>query len=242
MSVAALLVAGFSVAWAVNEDGAATWPLARGNYWIYEGDIKWVEENGSTHKNEVRSKKMTWRSEVVDVFETREGTLWLLRGFPTDLAWYTSGDKPQDRLLLRSGTDYYQIAGEKAAELFQKIRSKPEVLRQAGDDAPGQVEAALLLPMPLAEGKRFGAGTTLGELFSSRYCYVVESVTPFAEKSVRNCPRLVDPKCYSITSSTNPDHSVLSFVPGLGITHYAYSHHGTTMEVDVVLVEFGQKP
>lgn len=37
---------------------------------------------------------------------------------------------------------------------------------------------------------------------------------------------------------TNPDHQILEFTPGTGITAYVYSHHGTLAGVDVKLVSF----
>jgi hypothetical protein len=43
---------------------------------------------------------------------------------------------------------------------------------------------------------------------------------------------------FTIMQYTGPDHSIFSFVPGVGITRYQYVHHGTVSEVDVQLVEF----
>ena len=36
---------------------------------------------------------------------------------------------------------------------------------------------------------------------------------------------------------TNPEHEIVTFVPGVGITAYVYAHHGTVSEVNVRLVE-----
>jgi len=35
-----------------------------------------------------------------------------------------------------------------------------------------------------------------------------------------------------------PDHTIIDFVPGIGITGYSYIHHGTVSEVKVKLVDF----
>jgi hypothetical protein len=43
---------------------------------------------------------------------------------------------------------------------------------------------------------------------------------------------------FMIAQYTLPDHTIFSFIPGIGITRYQYVHHGTDSEVDVHLVEF----
>jgi hypothetical protein len=43
---------------------------------------------------------------------------------------------------------------------------------------------------------------------------------------------------YTLVYRTNPDHTMLGLVPGLGVVHYAYKHHGTTAEADAWLVGY----
>jgi len=38
-----------------------------------------------------------------------------------------------------------------------------------------------------------------------------------------------------LTYRTNPDHQLITFVPGVGITRYQYEHHGTVARVDAEL-------
>lgn len=216
-------------------EGPDAWPLTKGTYWIYEGDVSWVEQNPATGQNQVYHKHLLWKSEVVDAVESQGA--YLLRGFPTDLAWYKSTTQPADRLLLHVGTDYYETTN-KAAEIFQRIKGPGY---RATTEPKGDTNTAnLLLSTPLALGKRLDSSDVIAALFTSRYCRVVESVTPFDPRTVRNAPELDHPQCYSITCHTNPDNDELDFVPGLGITSYSYLHHGTTMEVSVYLKEFGQ--
>ena len=204
------------------------WPLAKGAYWIYEGDVSWVEKDPATGQNQVNHKHLTWRSEVTDVVEAPGAIMF--HGFPTDLAWYNSKTQPSYTLILRAGTDYYQVRNH-VAEVFQKLKNP--------DNQPNLDTAELLLPTPLALGKKFGMGNTISELFNYRYCYLVENVAPFDLRSVKHAPRLNHPLRYSITWHSNPDNDQIDFVPGLGITSYSYLHHGTTMEVNVHLVECG---
>jgi len=37
---------------------------------------------------------------------------------------------------------------------------------------------------------------------------------------------------------SNPDNAQFAFVPGVGITKYAYHHHGTVADTELQLVEF----
>ena len=43
---------------------------------------------------------------------------------------------------------------------------------------------------------------------------------------------------YRIGFRTCPAHEIVHFVPGIGITRYVFSHHGTVAEADVRLIEF----
>jgi hypothetical protein len=220
-----------------DDDLASYWPLTKGTYWIYEGDVSWVEKNPATGVNQIYHKHLTWRSEVIDVATNNGVPVALLHGFSEDLAWYNSKTQSSDSLVFLVGTDYYRMTN-KALEIFQRIKGPGYRATVNNEGDTNRVD--LFLPTPLMEGKEFGVGDVIADLFTSRYCSLVEAVTPFDLRSVKNAPKLKHPLCYSITCHTNPDNDQLDFVPGLGITSYYYLHHGTTMEVSVHLIEFGQ--
>jgi hypothetical protein len=236
--IACLVLLLFSLGhlWADNVP-TPYWPLAKGIYWIYEGDVSWVEKNPATGENQVYQKHLMWRSEVIDIASNNGVLVALLHGFPTDMAWYNSKTQPSDSLVFLVGTDYYR-ATNKALEVFQRIKG-PGYRATLGKEGDSN-RVDLFLPAPLVEGEEFGVGDVVADLFTSRYCSLVESVTPFDLGSVKGAPKLSHPLCYSITCHTSPDNDQLDFVPGLGITSYYYLHHGTTMEVSVHLIEFGQ--
>src|SRR5271163_3191543 len=90
------------------DNTATAWPLAKGDYWIYEGNVSWFEKNPATGQNQVYQKHLTWKSEVTDIAPEVQGVQAILfHGFPTDLAWYDSTTQPSDTLILRVGPDYY---------------------------------------------------------------------------------------------------------------------------------------
>jgi hypothetical protein len=47
---------------------------------------------------------------------------------------------------------------------------------------------------------------------------------------------------YELEFRTNPDSTEFSFVPELGITRYAYHHHGTIADTELQLMEFHAAP
>jgi hypothetical protein len=224
-------------AWA--DPAPAYWPLAKGTFWIYEGDVSWVERNPATGQNEVRKKHLAWRSEVTDAIDVNGITVALLHGFPLDLAWYDSKTQPSDTLLVKVGPDFYRVQKD-ALAIFARIKAAQAYVPPQGADAPGET-AEMLLDGPLAPGKKFGiASDSLFGLFNNHYCDLVDGPAPFDLRTIRGAPRLDHPAAYSITWQSNPDNEEIDFVPGLGITAYSYDHHGTTMTVDLALKEFGR--
>jgi hypothetical protein len=73
------------------------------------------------------------------------------------------------------------------------------------------------------------------------YCWVVTRVGNMRLLNVAGvAPRHSWP-CCTLTQYFGPDDCVLDLVPGIGITKYDYSHHGTIMEAHIRLREFGKK-
>ena len=54
------------------------------------------------------------------------------------------------------------------------------------------------------------------------------TITPSTEKMSQ----------FLLSFRTRPDHTIIEFVPGIGITRYVYVHHGTVAEADVKLIEY----
>jgi hypothetical protein len=77
-------------------------------------------------------------------------------------------------------------------------------------------EADVVMPFSLTGGRRFRS-------------HVKGFHPPVALKSYRYIYR------------TNPDHTIVDFVPGLGVTSFIYEHHGTTSSVNVELKEIRRR-
>ena len=89
-------------------------------------------------------------------------------------------------------------------------------------------------------GDRFGDPASL-ERADGMYVWVVEDRSPADLTAVRGAKKGKSATRYRLTLRTNPDHTFIDFVPGIGITHYTYGHHGTPAYTDLRLVEFGKK-
>ena len=234
-----LLITLICLSWSAHATPPSVyWPLDKGTFWIYEGDVSWVEANAQTGQNEIRQKHLTWRSEVTDCIDVNGVTVALVHGSPLDLAWYNSKKQPSDTLLIGVGPDYYRVT-KNAVATFAHIKAAGDYLPTADPNAPGET-AEILINGPLAPGKKFGIdGDSLYGLFRDRCCEMVDGPVPFDLRPVRGAPRIVHAQVYSITCQTSPDNDEIDFAPGLGITAYTYNHHGTTMKVEVALKEFG---
>jgi len=93
----------------------------------------------------------------------------------------------------------------------------------------------LILQLPLHTGELFGRDPA--ERRDTFYAWFVEVAEPVPPSVRRLLPGITD-SLYSVVYRTNPDYTLVGFVPGLGVAHYVYSHHGTTAETEAWLVAF----
>jgi hypothetical protein len=124
--------------------------------------------------------------------------------------------------------NYTRLAYEKSRTLAKQLATDPvHIPSEYQDKEP-------LLVLPLAKGAKWAGDPVRGD-YDNYYCwYVADELTdPVALLGGRTATT------YEVTYQTNPDHSIMEIVPGLGITRYVYSHHGTPAETDVRLVSFG---
>jgi hypothetical protein len=209
------------------------WPLAKGTYWIYEGDVSYIDRDPVTGQNKAYGQHLTWKSEVVKSFQRGDCTLAQWRGLPEDLAWYKPDTKPSSQILLRIGTDYF-LFPDREGTLYAKLLIEVQTEQRYIKELEGR---QAWLSAPLVEGKRFGGDPS--NFLQKRYCWVVDGYSPFDLKSVRGAPAIPHAEEYSMGYHSNPELLQIRFVPGLGITSYVFHHNGTTMEVAVHLVQFG---
>ena len=213
--------------------GVDYFPLEKGNYWIYRGETKFLVNSPATKTNEAKSVVLTWKMEVVATASRDRLFAALIKGAPFDLSWYEPGKTRGTYLIVRAGiAAYYLFSGDSAREAWTQIKGNAPSLGKLG------LGRGLLIDAPLVEGKVFG-----GELMNQargRYCWVVEGERAFRPKRFPSPEKLVNPRAFTLSFRTSPDHQTLDFVPGLGIVGFQFKHHGTLSETDLSLISFSR--
>lgn len=196
-------------------------PLFDGTCWKYKGKVKWSVPDSP----EIREDTITWMMEIVETIERNGITAARAKGHPADLAWYDENRQPGDYLIAHTGEDrYYMLERLRAEKVLERLLDKNDSLDGLFD------ESELFLDLPLSINKTFGG------LDSGCRWQVIEidSLDPWLIRELP-LPRFTR---YSLALVTLPDHTILDFVPGIGIARYRYVHHGTVCEVDVKLVDY----
>lgn len=98
---------------------------------------------------------------------------------------------------------------------YYLARESPELAASLAPE-PG----SLFFELPLAHGQ------TLCPDSGSAYCWHVSA----------------EGRSFELIYRTSPDHTRYVLTPGKGITEFSYSHHGTTLDVDLTLDMTGPTP
>lgn len=220
MAISLLLIFGAMAARGAQKDRQRVFPLETGTYWVYEGKIAWQNESG------IHEKHVTWKMEVVDQTKRGDYLGYLMKGHPSDLAFYEEGRTPSDYAIIQHKDTFY----ETEASAFDRLQNSSDDLKDLLFDNE------IALKFPLKIGSAFGDPEML-KRDDHFYCWFAQEEHPF----LRKIPGVAFSKIlreYVLTLMTLPDGTTRYFTPGIGITRYQYSHHGTVSEVDVSLIEY----
>lgn len=203
--------------------------LKAGNSWSYQGTVKWTTVATAAHPSVVREKEITWKTEVQE--ESAHGQLkaYLLHGSVDDLLGYDPDNRPAYYLWI-----VYQD------RLFT-LQAAPDIIRRFHDsndpltDLVGTSEPVMQLPMELGKCTTPLHPKEKRERDDLFYCWHFEQAEPQV-LHIRGVPSQTSPQ-WDVAYRTMPDHQIWHISPGIGITAYDYSHHGTVSESHVKLVE-----
>lgn len=215
-----IIIVGFGLLGQVN--GFEYFPLEKGNYWIYEGNVRWTNPG----ENTIQEKKVIWRMEVLDVVKRNHVMAARLKGHPYDLAWYAPGKERGDFLIVCLVNKYYLVDDDELiTDVLNRIKDPADNLKDLVNDSK------LFLDAPLMKNKVFG-GEGDSQLFRQDFMYVwlVEDVR--LENSYKK---------YRLAFRSLPDHTIVDFIPGIGIENFIYVHHGTVSEANVKLKKWSVK-
>lgn len=202
--------------------------MRKGTRWTYRGDVAWqaVGEGAEVHRS-----RLDWKMEIVDSAQRGPYKLALVLGHPKDLTWYEAGRKPGCYVLIGVNDKRFYLNGCAPSPSREKL-----VLPQ-GDLTDLTNWESLILEIPCRRGAIFGEDPERG-LKDGMYAWFVQAVRPATPMQIGGIlpggPRTE----HVLTYRTLPDHQVATYVPGIGLTAYVYSHHGTVSDVDMKLVEF----
>ncbi len=201
-------------------------PLATGAYWVYAGTIKWTRPNSTAA--DVVEQTIQWKMEVRRKIEDNDIVGYEMKGAPWDLAWYEEGQVPSEYSIIQVGTNRFYTADINTTIRLLNTDDVLIDLVRPGD---------LLLEIPLVPGERFCDDISITRP-DGMYCWRVGKATQSDLKNVKGINPSAPLDEYSIYQATGPDFSGFTFVPGVGITSYRYTHHGTVAECDIQLIEF----
>jgi hypothetical protein len=202
-------------------------PLGKGTTWTYDADIEYTGSNtAQPAPPSVHKKHLLYEIRVLEHVKGDGYEAALLDGYPSDLSWYEEGQTRSRSIVMRTGTNnYFRLTGDKVDELWKELQTGHFGYHEelSGD--------ALILQAPLEVGMRFG---DLSQTARSRYCWVVEGTAPV--KGIEGTSGVGT--AYSLVFRTSPDHTLLDFLPGVGITRFEYGHHGTVANAVLTLLKF----
>jgi hypothetical protein len=207
---------------AAKTEIAEGFPLKAGTYWVYTGTVKWQDGLDS------RETSVTWRMEVVRTEYVGRYEVSILEGHPSDLAWFTPGKPRGGHIFVRDGDKYYEIAS---------IQDLGELFTNEAKLEPHLNFESLFLELPLQPGVCLGQDPD-HKRDDNMYCWSVGVPKPVTLDGVKGVSAGRNYLEYELAFRSLPDHTIIHFVPGVGITSYLYGHHGSVSEADVHLVQY----
>jgi hypothetical protein len=189
-----------------------------GTSWTYSGWRQWTAEgSGQPDSGAVR-----WTTTVLATRLVPTGRLLLVRGFVSELAWSVPTTAPRLSILACLKDRLLRLAF--LADSAARVRFEHWTDADAG-------RGEVLLQPPLADGAIFGQDPPRQD---DMYGWAVERLKP-APAVPRSCGQ-PGPDAFRLTMRTLPDHQIMEWRAGLGVTSYTYAHHGTPAAAEVQLV------
>jgi hypothetical protein len=207
---------------------AAPFPMTKGTYWVYSGPTKWTPVDATEAKEQV----MTWKMEITDTFQ-REGIgLAVVKGHPSDLAFYEDGRTPGDYVIVNvNDQKYYLLSGDRAQSALKQIKDTEDALVDLVQDTE------LWLDLPLTPGKSFGETAQIARP-DRMYTWLVDKEEPAQLKGIKGVTATAKMTATDLSLTTLPEKETVQFVLGLGITQFSYVHNGTEASTDLKLIEY----
>jgi len=228
--IALTLVSLSCVSWLLAQQPstipAHPFPMTPGTSWLYQGQVRWQDQNNTTQEAQV-----AWKTDVTKFVEhpAANARVASIYGYPSDLDWTDGKPDVEYRPLIEASGRFYLLSADTLPATLKR-------LDDPGDNLAGLLSPDdLVLEWPLGQGWRFCDPQGIVRT-DQLYCWFVENIAPSTVRfpGMKSIPR----DEYQLSYKTNPDQVSVSFVPDIGITHYEYHHHGSIADTTLILTEF----
>jgi len=229
--VSAILAAFFFVLTQALPPERSEFPLDKGTFWVYAGNVTWVTPETPA----VQRRTITWRMEIVDVIPRDLLVAAVVKGHPRDLIWFDPKREPGVYVIVQVNLrKHYLLEGERAQTVLKRVKDPADLLSDLVR------ESEIFLETPVTLGQRF-CQTEMLTRTDWRYCWFVEEERTPTVKSIPGVPVDWDGPEYGIVYRSLPSDEFVGFAPGIGLTSYDFSHHGTNSYVQLKLTAFGRR-
>ncbi|MCX7043861.1 MAG: hypothetical protein NTX50_00045 [Candidatus Sumerlaeota bacterium] len=251
IALISLALFGTACGYVVRTDPQAPgyFPMSNGTTWTYRGSARWQREGGA-----ITSEPVTMTFKVMEYHKARNGSVAILTGLPMTVSPFEPLAAPHLHILVKTDAARFFLDPEPQTEvdpeqalnsILQKTQdttADQETFKMLNKWKQGNVRSirepradTLILSPPLGPGKKFGGEAGRED---NLYSWIVESEDIRSFTNIKGIWKKLQFPTYTLVYRTVPDHQIMDFTPGIGITHYHYSHHGTVAELDLELVEF----
>lgn len=201
-------------------------PGGVGSYWIYTG---LVQQAPGVDYAKAEEKNVRWRMTLHRILRRDGATAVIVEGFPDDLDWSDDPKPKESMFVVTDNGGLYRFNGE-VKDSEQKFTDTHITTKQLLEDGDPWFQS------PPVVGAQPGGGYC-PDRTDNLYCWVLdEPVRKISVRGIKGIPS--GPRAsYSLAYRTLPDDSEIDIVAGVGVTGYAYHHHGTIADIDLHLVE-----
>lgn len=198
-------------------------PLAPETSWTYRAEVAWTAVNSTT----IERDTIDWTTTILTLQTLDSISVATVRNWPSRLAWWEPDQPPVTSVLICTGGRVYHLEPLEGTTQGLVDSLLTGLRRPSQDD--------LILQFPLRTGELFGRDAA--DRDDTFYAWYVEAAEPVPADLARMQAGRSD-SLYTLAYRSLPDHQLVDFVPGLGVTRYIYGHHGTVAEASAELVEY----
>jgi len=193
----------------------ADFPLRAGSSWTYQVHVA----GGGA------ARTFTWTTRVLTTLARDSGLVAAVENWPYELAGWDPAQAPDTTLLV--------CLNNRVHHLGKSHRDRGSAAADAESGALNLTVENLILALPLHQGQLYGQEPA--DRSDTFYGWYVEAAVPMPQTLIRLGASSRD-SLYTIAYRTVPDHQLVEYAPGLGVTRYTYAHHGTMATTSATLI------